>query len=448
MLSKKSSVLLILSLFLWVYVQYHIAYHAHKQQQGQLSPHELKMKHLQERYQQIQKQKRNEQSAMEALGSAVSSLFHGNTRSRRHNNIKPSKDGMGYLPDPIPKGCSSLQWHEINYPTCNDVHDVDLKDIFHKKHGALIPMDLGEGDKSDIIYNKEILQKAASMGYLGSGMWRQVWKVQPRIITEYAVLKMMKSEHPVDQRNFDRHRRDAIVMERMQNSLHVVSMYGYCGNTVLTEYSGVTLSDYIYSTEEYDDVGGVIIPYDKHTLLGKIDMAMDLLKGLKDLHELKIVHADIQAKQFLLDPNDGLKVNDFNRCRFLPKNDKNGDSCSVKIPSAPGGNRSPEEYELSKLDEKIDIFSAGNVLYGILTGQKPWVDVPSDTVRRNVMHGTLPPFPVEYDIGSIEEAFSKLIYKAYEFNAKKRPSANELLHDFALLRERAMKRSLTISVTT
>lgn len=439
-LSRKSSILLLFSLFVWFYVQYNIAYQAQKQSTIPLTPHELQIKRIQDRLEQIKKQKQNEQSAMEALGSAVSSLFNRKNsifQRKRNNRVKPSKDG--YVSDPIPIGCSTLDWHEINYQNCNDVHDLDLKEIFHKRHGALIPMDLGEGDKSEIMYSKETLEKAASMGYLGSGMWRQVWKVHPRIANEDAVLKIMKSEHNVDGRNFDRHRRDAIVMERMQNSSHVVSIYGFCGNTVLTEYSGLTLSDYIYSTEEYNDV---VVPYDKHTMLGKIDLAIDLLKGLKDIHELKIVHADIQAKQFLVDPIDGLKLNDFNRCRFLPKHNKTGESCLVKIPSAPGGNRSPEEYELSKLDEKIDVFSAGNVLYGILTGKKPWTDVSRDTARKNVMRGILPAFPREYERDSIEEAFGKLIYKAYEFNAKKRPSANDLIHDFSLLRERAITNNL------
>jgi hypothetical protein len=58
------------------------------------------------------------------------------------------------------------------------------------------------------------------------------------------------------------------------------------------------------------------------------------------------------------------------------------------------------------------------------------------------MRGILPAFPMEYERDSIEEAFGKLIYKAYEFNAKKRPSANDLIHDFSLLRERAIKNNL------
>ena len=50
-----------------------------------------------------------------------------------------------------------------------------------------------------------------------------------------AVLKVMKSEHQFDNRNFERHRRDALVMERLSSSHHLVSIYGYCANSVLTQ---------------------------------------------------------------------------------------------------------------------------------------------------------------------------------------------------------------------
>lgn len=425
MISRKSSAFLLLSVVIWFSMQYYVLSHLESEPE---TPQQAEIRRIQERLNQIKHQRRNEEGAISALGSAVTSLFHKNKRY-----VKPSMDGLIAVSDPIPKDCSPLEWHEMNYPNCNDMHDSDLKEVFHyQRRGPVIPMDLGEGDKSEIVYTKDELEISASMGYLGSGMWRQVWKLNPRLAREDAVLKMMKSEHTVDHRNFDRHRRDAIVMERLQNSPHVVSIYGFCGNTVLTEYSGVSLSDFIFTDENYTS------PYQKEDMIGKIDMAIDLLEGIKSLHDLHIVHADIQVKQFLLDSRYGLKVNDFNRCRFLPKHNISGESCPLKIPSAPGGNRSPEEYELSKSDEKIDIFSAGNILFGILTGERPWVGVPSDSVRRNVMKGILPPFPIDFESGSISEAFAALIYQAYEFHPKNRPSAMDLLKEFKALRERAL----------
>jgi len=48
--------------------------------------------------------------------------------------------------------------------------------------------------------------------------------------------------------------------------------------------------------------------------MGKVDLALDVTQGLEDMHEHDVLHADIQAKQFLLDPVGGVNLNDFNRC--------------------------------------------------------------------------------------------------------------------------------------
>jgi len=38
------------------------------------------------------------------------------------------------------------------------------------------------------------------------------------------------------------------------------------------------------------------------------------------------------------------------------------DSCPIYIPTAPGSARAPEEYDMAPLSEKLDIYSAGNIL--------------------------------------------------------------------------------------
>jgi hypothetical protein len=42
----------------------------------------------------------------------------------------------------------------------------------------------------------------------------------------------MKGEHDWDHRNLERHRRDALTMERLTSSPYIISIYGHCGNTV------------------------------------------------------------------------------------------------------------------------------------------------------------------------------------------------------------------------
>ena len=46
---------------------------------------------------------------------------------------------------------------------------------------------------------------------------------------------------------------------------------------------------------------------------------------------------------------------------------------------------------MQKIDSKIDIFSTGNVLFNILTGEEPWGrDVMRMDIQRNVKKGVHP----------------------------------------------------------
>jgi serine/threonine protein kinase len=91
------------------------------------------------------------------------------------------------------------------------------------------------------------------------------------------------------------------------------------------------------------------------TTLHRLDLALQAAKALQALHENDIIHADLTAKQFLVLTNElpsppelddaerktlspyRLKINDFNRCRFVPhRTNSTTEKCTIQIPSAPG----------------------------------------------------------------------------------------------------------------
>jgi len=102
--------------------------------------------------------------------------------------------------------------------------------------------------------------------------------------------------------------------------------------------------------------------------------------GLQALHKVPgglIIHTDIFPGQFFVTPTGQVKINDFNRCCIMGRYKKMGKSCDFDIDWASGRMRSPEEYALSLYqNEKIDVFTKGNVLYNILMGKTPWEEYP------------------------------------------------------------------------
>ena len=83
-------------------------------------------------------------------------------------------------------------WQTMQYPSCNSVHEVPNSDISHPTEVTM----------------------------LGNGYWRDVWKYARHDTT--VVLKTMRYMHDYVERNYDRHRRDAMATERLTSADHIV----------------------------------------------------------------------------------------------------------------------------------------------------------------------------------------------------------------------------------
>jgi serine/threonine protein kinase len=208
-------------------------------------------------------------------------------------------------------------------------------------------------------------------------------------------------------------------MERLTSAPNIVDMYGHCANTVVTEYAPHGL-DQVLSSNPRGATESISTSANKHgeeednedSISQKLDWALQTSQAVAALHSRQIVHADLQTKQFLVSTTGTIKLNDFNRCRFLPLRDdtSNGTTtndttnnattdelihiCPIRIPSAPGIARSPEEYSSQALTEKIDVFSLGNVLFSILTnGLVPFGEQGSNRIKAAIRHGQKPDIP-------------------------------------------------------
>jgi serine/threonine protein kinase len=408
-------------------------------------------------------------------------IFHQEQQHHQINNVQQQQ-----LPDTtetLPEGCVPMTWQAGNFPNCNTLHEISLP----------------------AIQRSTTFERGR---YVASGLWRDVWQVVGSSSSSSgsggndtdstAVLKILKMEHDVNARNFDRHRRDALVMEQLTANPYVVNIYGYCGNTILTEALSMTLQDAIVSgsiieksSSSNNNNNSRIHPRKNAgplqtniTKTDRLHWALDVARGVQALHEHGIVHADLQLEQFLFetenennndhDPNGKpqprrrrrIKINDFNRCRFLAVHNNtntttmtNGDNddhysllsssrCTFRIPSAPGKQRSPEEYIFDDLTEKMDIYATANILYAIFTRQRPWSNFGSAETKRRIGQGYLP--PMEYhsyidpnldhggddgnDAGGggggnnvVDPAWIALTHRAYALDPLQRPNATELV---------------------
>ena len=337
----------------------------------------------------------------------------------------------------IPDGCHELDWQKLSFPNCNDIHEIDMN-VF-----ASFLLKSTDHRFQMLSNNETYADSRARPKYVGNGLWRDVFSLQPRVVPESSdlndekvVLKMMKSEHEVDLRNLDRHRRDALVMERLTSSPNVVNIYGFCANTVMTELVDQDLETLIESqSDETADNESMDGGPTRRTRLGRLELALEAAKGVAALHAFSggpIIHADIQARQFLVDDQGRIKLNDFNRCRFRPKRNATGELCKIKIPSSPGLSRSPEEYEGNELDEKLDVYSLANIFFSILFGQKAWMIEGKRSAKKLIMDGKKPQMK-HLEPGTSDSSLAVLMNMAYEVNPAERISAWDLVNELETL---------------
>ena len=138
----------------------------------------------------------------------------------------------------------------------------------------------------------------------------------------------------------------------------------------------------------------------------KVDIAIQLCAGLEAAHKQGVVHRDVKPPNVWLCLNGTVKLLDFGIATAASSN-----ATVVDMFGSPGY-MSPEQIEGREVDARSDIFSAGAVVYEMLTGHHPFEgDSPTavmlkivNDVPRRIGNRELPP--------ALETAVARALEKA------------------------------------
>lgn len=118
--------------------------------------------------------------------------------------------------------------------------------------------------------------------------------------------------------------------------------------------------------------------------LGLMDPILD---GLAAAHRAGLVHRDVKPENVLISQTGQVKVTDFGLARAVTTSTLTGDS-DILLGTA--SYLSPEQVEHGSADARSDVYSAGLLLFEILTGEKAFPgDSPIHVAYQHV-HGTMP----------------------------------------------------------
>jgi len=158
------------------------------------------------------------------------------------------------------------------------------------------------------------------------------------------------------------------------NHVNVMKLYAYNLNCLYPEKSGATLRTILLVLEYCP--GGELFDILYYT--NQLDAVtartyfIQMMNGIKACHDVGIVHRDIKPQNLLMDGNFQLKLTDFG-LSFLGR--EGVESGRIRMNTHYVGTRGYQAPELLKREpytKACDIFSAGVVLFILLTGYPPF----------------------------------------------------------------------------
>lgn len=253
------------------------------------------------------------------------------------------------------------------------------------------------------------------MEVIGVGGMAVVYKAFDNIDHRIVAVKILKQEYLANE-DFKRRFRNESKAIAVLSHPNIVKVYDVSfGDAiqyiVMEHVEGITLKEYI--TQQ-----GVVNPREA------IYFITQILRALKHAHDKGIVHRDIKPQNILLISDGTIKVTDFGIARISEN------ATRTMTDGAIGSVHyiSPEQAKGSITDSRTDLYSAGVILYEMLTGKLPFQSDNAVSVALMQLQND-PVSPRELN-PSIPVGLEEIIIKAMQKNQFDRyQSANEMIED-------------------
>jgi len=112
--------------------------------------------------------------------------------------------------------------------------------------------------------------------------------------------------------------------------------------------------------------------------------AAEVLLALECLHDRYIIYRDLKPENIMLSENGHIKITDFGLSKeTLKDGDKSKEFCGTLCYMAPEIIRG-EGYSSS-----VDWYNFGTLIYTMLQGDAPFIDVDKNATFRNILHAPI-----------------------------------------------------------
>ena len=246
---------------------------------------------------------------------------------------------------------------------------------------------------------------------IGSGGMAMVYKAKCHRLNRLVAVKVLKSDFASDA-DFRRRFYDESQAIAMLSHPNIVSVYDVSRSSpeyiVMELIDGITLKQYMERRGRLN-------------WRESLHFITQIMKGLSHAHSRGIVHRDIKPQNIMVLRDGSVKVTDFGIACL-------SNSANTMTQEALGSVHyiSPEQAKGNRPDARSDIYSAGVVLYEMLTGHLPYdADTPEEIALMHIAGSAKPPREWNSDI---PEELERITLRAMEPDLRKRyQSAGEML---------------------
>ncbi len=194
-------------------------------------------------------------------------------------------------------------------------------------------------------------EKLAACGGMGA-----VYKAYQESLDRRVAVKILPPEFGAEKGFADRFKIEARAMAKL-NHTNIVGVYDF----------GITGGGHLYLVMEWIEGQSLhdLIHKGSLSLRKATNLAMQLCEALSFAHEHQIIHRDIKPGNIMVNDADHVKVADFGLAR------PNTGEAEEENPFGTPDYAAPEIRGGSVVDQRVDIYAAGVVLYEMLTGTVP-----------------------------------------------------------------------------
>lgn len=223
---------------------------------------------------------------------------------------------------------------------------------------------------------------------------------------------------------FSRFRREAQAAGRLTHP-NIVAIYEY-GEEGDMAFIAMELLDGVELKEYFDKAK-------RFQLNEGVSIMLQLLEALEYSHERGVVHRDIKPSNILIAKNGKIKIADFGIAKI-----ESSDLTHVGTILGTPSYMSPEQFLGLVADRRSDLYSAGVILYQLLTGERPFTGSNMSIIMHKVLHQA--PVPPGQLNPVISQAMDEVVKKALSKRPEDRfQTAGQFMEALKLASEATIK---------